>query len=130
MSNVSRDEMLALAERCEKATGADRDLDLRVKLAVLGRPFDEQEHIHTNWPPEATPAYTASLDAAMTLVPEGWRVTTENASFQKAAWLHPENGQNGGCICSSYDRAKTVALALCAAALRARATKESKDAAG
>src|SRR5688500_8077881 len=83
-SDVETDELLELAECCERATGPDSELDAAIHHAVPMGVFVSD--------------FTASLDAAMTLVPEGWRVTTEDASFQKAAWLHPKNGQNRGII--------------------------------
>ena len=65
----------------------------------------------------ALPDWPASLDAAMSLVPEGagidMRVTTEGNAIV-AVW--PE----GFCKGHAQSRAPTPALALCAAALRAR----------
>lgn len=61
------------------------------------------------------PAYTASLDAAMTLVPEGydWAVFRTNGGLTVHAW------------CGSREDvfAATPALALTAACLRARAAQ-------
>ena len=74
--------LMDLADRCEKAQGADRELDGAIASAlgwtevhgsVLaprfqgGRPLgvmDWWDHV---------PAYTVSIDAALSLVPEGWR---------------------------------------------------------
>lgn len=60
------------------------------------------------------PRYTSSLDAALTLVPEGWdwAVFRTNGGLTVHAW------------CGSRDDvfAETPALALCAAALKARST--------
>ena len=73
-----------------------------------------------------SPEYTASLDAAMTLVPEGlnWQVGTQGNKGE-AAWSLVEaltyNPDTFNGI-SIYVDAATPAIALCAAALRARET--------
>lgn len=102
----------------EAATGPDRDLDLAVAIAVWGRPGrlvmrhnDEtgQNEEYTHW------HYTSSIDAAWTLVPEGFRWS---CGFSKHV---PHNAQvwtgtgyyEGEC---DSDRA----IALCIAALKAR----------
>lgn len=74
------------------------------------------------------PNYTASLDAAMSLVPEGalWAVANcgiecKEPEFSKAsaACGHPDQP-------TEPVEASTPALALCAAALRARAAQEKQ----
>jgi hypothetical protein len=102
-----------LAERCEKATGPDYRLDNEIAAAVGRSPPHGSietyiEGQHGRW-------FTASLDAAMTLVPEGfdWIIGHTNSGLT----IHAEVGGRGG----EYQRfAATPALALCAAALRAR----------
>lgn len=66
----------------------------------------------------AAPAYTASLDAAKTLVPEGWEWTVTSAGY--AECRHPTHGRK-----DKHGFAETPAPALCAAALRARSTMEN-----
>jgi len=61
------------------------------------------------------PRYTTSIDAAMTLVPEGWRFELTNTGFKPGVSLVPPGKF---FLVGSY--AATPALALCAAALRAR----------
>ena len=92
--------LLTLAERCEQAAGPDAGLDLAIWTSLLDTP---------GFRPPPSPwrtDYTASLDAAVTLVPEGcgWMVMGNAAKVKR--WP---------------SRAATPALALCAAALRARA---------
>lgn len=70
------------------------------------------------------PRYLRSLDAAMTLVPEGYRVWLElNVTFPYAkphgAWVGGNSSYR-----ENYTRAATPALALTAASLRARAQGE------
>jgi hypothetical protein len=119
LSASGSDELLALADRCEKATGPDEALDLDIVKAVG---WSE----HRGWKREdgwrIPLPFTASLDAALTLVPEGWRPIIDTASEEEGVaivdlWALP--------IASSkplrkHAKAITPALALCAAALRAR----------
>jgi hypothetical protein len=98
---MNRDELLQLAERVERAEGPDRELDCRIWLFVGERLGGDSEQafrrsepikpgivvagrwmgsalekypedvrgVARNW---NVPTFTASLDAAMSLVPEGW----------------------------------------------------------
>lgn len=108
---MDRDTLLALAARVEAAAGADRALDRAIAMAAM--------------PPERRGMYvrrhyTASLDAAASLVPEGWQ------------WVVGQNDSAPvGTAFAIKDRAldatgATPALALTAAALRARA-EEARD---
>jgi hypothetical protein len=122
-------DLLELAARCEKATGPDRELDQTIARCVNWCPSNVNPEAWARnedlkprlWFSDAfgMPAYTASLDAAMTLVTEGhklllaqnlkddrWHATV---SHLDKSWFH----------CTR--EAATPALALCAAALRARA---------
>jgi hypothetical protein len=135
--------MIELAERCEKASGPDRELDCLI-LEALGyevkrdharpgqvvRGFGLLRYIGgTHWC--TFNRYTASLDAAMTLIPKGWRLWTGDFSVEGrfnwmlkgplAPWTDPEDGRE--TIAPQYGNGigSTPALALCAAALRARA---------
>jgi hypothetical protein len=109
MTNVSRDEMLALAERCEKAAGPDRELDEAIVAAVDAGVMDVPRALGLV---EGPPRFTASLDAAMTLVPEGAKVTMQNFGGPGPMVLVEPNER--------FAAGTTPALALCAAALRAR----------
>ncbi|WP_066795245.1 hypothetical protein [Sphingomonas soli] len=136
----NRAELLALAERVEAATGSDRELDRDIMLAAVPcdrAPFRYWMPMNENtghgavdiervyYGPHcaqavAVPAYTASIDAAMMLVPEGWftRLATEDRHSHSWRWeLRGGFGLNVG------SRAATPALALTAAALRARAAE-------
>ena len=148
--------LLELAARCEKATGPDRELDAWIwvqsgLLAVScpettakgpavavgyysGRdpsiPLDELTMADVT-PAYGCPEFTASLDAAMTLVPEGWvfvRLERERAfpgeSRQWDFWAVMMEPHGPGY---SKVSAETPALALCAAALRARAINGGSD---
>ena len=110
------DELIA---RLEAAAGPDRELD----AAIAGTdPNTVQWHSE-----DETPRYTASIDAALTLVPEGLDAP---GSF-KIERFYLGNGieKNRACVWdglgsfSSLDTASegaTPALAICIAALKAR----------
>jgi hypothetical protein len=97
------DKLLELAARCEAAVGPDNWLS-----ADIGVAFDI--------PGDKCPHYTSSLDAAMTLVPgsKHWMIQTRF------------NGYHAEVAISGTD-AVTPALALCAAALRARAVASEQN---
>jgi hypothetical protein len=115
-------EMIELAERCEQATGPDDDLDCAIHEQFGGTPQIAPGH---RW--SSTPRYTVSLDAAMTLVPGidwEWSLEWESGSllyhpdieqFARAKIGDPTLRMDAECV--------TPALALCAAALRARAAQ-------
>lgn len=131
-------KLLKLAERCEAAEGPDRELDGAIDRLLNDRPSDRDYHAAENaiWHVDncsglavrgdgfardsfCAADYTASLDAAITLVPEGWRISsfrqyltpTKHTRIMLQRWSDTEHG-----------KASTDALALCAAALRARAS--------
>lgn len=117
--------LLELAERCEKAMGPDRELDAAVNAAI-GLPGTKMRANGFTWVSPNVPGYTASLDAALTLVPgdEAFDVARESKGGDWTADL--------SCFCPDselwddvrripFGRAVNPALALTAAALRARA---------
>jgi hypothetical protein len=112
-------DLLALAERCESAVAPSFDLDKAI-LRALGftwRGMNYWSDDRTMWKERSD--FTTSIDGALVLIPEGWhfsgldqqspavRVWTEG----NVAYYSP--GLNGL-------HAATPALAICAAALRAR----------
>jgi hypothetical protein len=110
-----------IIERVEAVAEGSRDLEWKIAQAIGHPSFDIPSTI---WPPfmagskadRSIPAYTSSLDAALTLVPEGcdWQVNGHGS-----AWIF--GSRHAGADGNS------PALALCAAALRARlATQEQK----
>jgi len=107
-------DLMELAERVEAAAGPNYALEVDITRKLFGKMA-------------AIKPYTASLDAAMMLVPEGWSWTVD--AVGRASCFAPNEPKpwprTGGL-------ATTPALALCAAALRARAnsnqmTVERKD---
>jgi hypothetical protein len=125
-SGFDPSRLLGLAERCEQATGPDHPgLDTDIHEAVGNCVHRETEYYQVQSDTGFTckacrkdtygfaiPKYTASLDAAMTLVPEGedWAVGSGP--------LFPTSARVAG---KPAVQAATPALALCAASLRAKA---------
>lgn len=117
--------MEELIKRLEAATGPDRELDIAIDRALFpesyARPSDPTPvDLPEDFGKDAmsmmmhpAPAYTASIDAALTLVPEGarWDVQRDRT----AAFASIDGVTTGRCA--------TPAIALCIAALRARAER-------
>jgi hypothetical protein len=126
-------DLLKLAERCEAATGPDRELEAHIWCALHGKKYmghniaygtEDVVQVEFTEPPKraccvsgrylphASP-WTSSLDAAMTLVPDSydWAVFKTNGGLTVHAW----------CGDRTDIFAATPELALCAASLRARA---------
>lgn len=135
-TNPNASPLLALADRCEAASGPDRELDCLIMDALERWPdgWVRQEskvwgeggpvfYHHPGGQPEwrVADSFTASIDAALTLVPEGWRRDIMDA-----------DNSDGLCRLETEDdreihtRGKTWALALCAAALRAQASETGR----
>lgn len=121
--------LLELAERCEAATGPDRDIDWRIAKALgLGRWPDIEM-----WPPfqvgskadKEVPPYTASLDSAMTLVPAASQSMIDlQIGNREKVWGFARVLviDKRGWATGEESHARTTPLAICAAALRARAS--------
>jgi hypothetical protein len=111
MSDVAN-KLRELAERCEKATADSFDLNhaIAIALGIASEPF------------------TASLDAAMTLVPEGRDQVLMNVKVE-SFHVGENDRRHMAKLFAPYSgeyvegRSATPALALCAAALRARAAQ-------
>lgn len=132
-----RDTLLSMAERCEKATGPDRRLEIDIFTALgLGvripgsEPGGSQDGWHNpDNDPRAAAAWncTGSIDAAMSLVPEGWLFNIEPIAMLdkwRANIWHPLAPDSD----PEYPgKARTPSLALCAASLRARVNTRGED---
>lgn len=111
---------MELAARCEAATETQAPFCLiDAHEAVCGLPYRAEQSRYFRGLIEAQ----AYLDAAMTLVPEGWEVALYYGVriFKPEAQLETEERRIQGSKPIS-GMAETIALALCAAALRARAS--------
>ena len=127
-----------LADACEKATGPDRELDGKIAALCFNAevqrlsigPGYRHEEVCTIDRSSAAPLskpvarYTASLDAALTLVPDGAGAVGE--LFKIESWnnqsAHPPHVMASAWVVGARRAyAATPALALCAAALRSHA---------
>lgn len=117
------DELLRLADRCEAAAGGDLDLDETISRTLL-LTFSWSHHVLR---------YTSSVDAALALVPDGagleitryWIGSRDGPvwSAEISTGGVPDNPRR---VYDCYD-ASTTALAITAAALRARASRLRKE---
>jgi len=114
--------LIALLKR---ADGPSRDLDYRLAHAVghpSRVPLELLPHLmEGSKAAKAVPLFTASLDAAVTLVPEGWEWSVRLSPHGHFEAYHARKWESG----SDRSEAPTAALALCLAALRAREADET-----
>jgi hypothetical protein len=126
-------EMVDLAARIERAEGPDRALDAEIAAAVYGgeivwkmtnytmesypaRRYASAQHVG-GYGNDHVPEYTASIDAAMQLVPDGMFARLFCEAGQ-AIIVKPFSG--GWLEVSRSALCPGIAQALCAAAIRAR----------
>ena len=150
-SKPTRAALEGLAACCEAATKRDAEIDTLIYAAINEWPVEWRGNAlvrTTDYYPIGTidpgernrwftghigaPAYTTSIDVAMTLVPDGLRLTLsewddEKHLRPKGAWqaiLSKPGSDASFDAMRGYrcDHAATPALALTAAALRARAS--------
>ncbi len=133
---MSKAVLLELADRVEKASGPDLELDAEIWMTLHPDWRDYPRNDFGGWDCQtgktrAAQPFTSSLDAAMTLVPEGWSVKL---------YIHPGENSADLYLLGDYsdgnrplvlgpieaEACATSALALTAASLRACAQQESK----
>lgn len=113
-----------LAGRVEALTGPDREVDALIAVLQNLRIVDEGHPLgrccyDKNGVLLVLPSYTRSLDAAMSLVPDGWDFTV--GVCDKGAWSDVSPSEQPYDVADEvFAQGATPALALCAAALRAR----------
>lgn len=120
------ERLLALAARCEAATGTDRGLDAEIGEVFGVEPKRYNVYRRNRYPrqllrvDERFPYYTTSLDAAMTLIPEQYRLGTLMEFDGEGRWAAKlfNRGKPGGLPAAG---GASAALALVVACLRARA---------
>jgi hypothetical protein len=129
---MTRDKFMELAARVEAATSADRELELeiwRTLNPIHAKIAEDMGKVPLEW----LHCYTESLDAAMSLVPEGWRwwkATTGDGTVRTRMFVcnaADDEGRfsaSGECICP--ETSERNAIALTAACLRAIAEDETK----
>ena len=108
----------SLIAELEQAKKGSRKLDREIQLNVVG--FDPDQ-LPKRWPVvgNSDPRYTTSLDAALTLVPEGlsWHVWSLGSGLPSAEVKREGEPPHYGLLGSDV---REPALALCIASLRAR----------
>lgn len=97
----------SLIERLERASGPDRELDRAIQVFDLGE-----------LPYGPIPRFTSSLDDAVSLIPIGW---IWDVASSGCAWVMPPENLEGHIVVSGIE---SPAIALCIAALRARAAND------
>lgn len=119
--------MQDLIERLENASGPDRDLDAAIAKAV-GADHGPREFVHVesrsySVHDEIAKRYTASLDAAMTLIPEGhyWSFDSRGCGIVSGDEPPLETQTVGTCLGHA-----SPAIGFCIAALRARQPKPQR----
>lgn len=151
--------MKELIERIESASGPDRELDAMIWASTVNG-YIEGRSIWYNdkgWvktavalgdgmvrerkrlgDPADAPAYSASIDAAVSLVPEGWRWMAGHREHPHAR-AYVENGAPAFAGFGSRRNpdqlwfevtAATPALALCVASLRAHEVRNKETSSG
>ena len=126
---MTKDELLELADRVEAATGPDRELDRAIRDTLnLAHDYGADWGSRGRDIAQAFP-YTASLDAAMTLVPEEvfWRLGHDGEGPDPSQFRAEMLMVFSRSSHSAVAVAATPALALTAAALRALANDHSKE---
>ena len=151
-STMSKAELFALAERVERASAGNRDLDVEIWLAVgLGKTDGGPDSERGGFPPLSpgmpvngvsayecferfptnlgqiarhwgVPRLTTSLDAALTIIPENafWRAIGNDGEGPDPSMFRAEI-ISGEKLRLSTAVSISAPLALCAAALKARA---------
>jgi hypothetical protein len=143
--------------RCEEADGADRELDARIHCEVRGWKFTQEGNdfvaivpgiiktienrlwigqldptqiprVYTSRTDALSPCYTASLDAAMSLVPDSmeWRVEKRCSKGMRGAYASLWSVGARDVDFHANGHGKTPALALTAASLRAIAANKEE----
>jgi hypothetical protein len=130
---TDRDVLLALALRCEAATGPDRELDAEIarrtgwicenagwwwspEIVSIARQTKRGKYAHGS--PIELPQWTASIDAA--LPPDGWGYELRRGHLgERKALCRMWNGRGVWAAVAA-----TPALAFCAALLRARGARD------
>lgn len=125
---TTREQWLALAERCEKATGPDDAVDWDMLMAMCGPGYEDswlaapaaRYALSTSYGYHA-PEWTASLDAITALIERelpGWGWSIRRKPRDKVCTAHI-----GTSVTVSVRIQQKPAIALCAAFCRAMAEK-------
>lgn len=109
---------LTLIERLEKLDGPCRECDAEI-AELLG--IQAWEYVKSGFGSKEiiAPSFTDSIDAALTLVPDGWELWTAfylNCQYEVCFHIPDETSAST----TSHGEHKYFAIAICIAALRAK----------
>ena len=112
-----------LIQRLEKAEGPSYVLDCAIgEFVRASMRYQHPGSMNPTYPP-----YTASLDAAVGLVPEGWSLhMNQHDGGEWSAELREGYATSYGHVALAFKH-PTLPLALCIAALKARKAAQSQD---
>ena len=119
-----------LIARLEKATGPDRELDGDIVLHLGLVPHGMERGWPGGWAGDGKQFdaewYTKSIDAALTLVPEDWCLFEmgQLGRNNQGWYVNLMHRHEVGEVSSSHE---SFAVALCIAALKARADTQARD---
>ncbi len=115
-------KLLALADRVEKLTGPSRQIDGEIYATLSGLDFpagdNEKGRITRQVRMDCAKFYTGCMDAARSLVPEGWFTKLAMEDRHSHSWRWDLRGGFGYEVSA---RAAIPSLAITVSALRARA---------
>ena len=118
---MTKAEIIALAERVERAEGLDRRLDCLIENALGLAKFQRDPRVgygDADYNRVSPKPYTASLDAAMSLVPEDWHLSLSMGRINIVTLT--EDSDDPVAPARVFEAsASTPALALTSASLRA-----------
>lgn len=128
-----RQDMAGIVERLEAASGPSNELN--GLILKESKPEFADTTVVSGWlvggnhaVPTLAPPFTSSIDAALSLVPEGWIAGElqwwKCEAAPRMAWCQLESDAGDGLLATVEGRGATPAIAIVIAALRARAHKE------
>ncbi len=120
MADMAGWDVDALIAALKSAPAGSRELDIAIhkSLGWVAAPVGWWNEDGTTYGYREVPQYSRSLDAALTLVPEGWFTDVACEDHNGRGWSWGLTARHGGCIGSEWR--PTAALALTIAALKAR----------
>lgn len=120
-ASLNKARLEELAAMVERAVQADREMDCLIENALGIAKFERDPRVgygDANYDRVPPKPYSASLDAAMSLVPEGWLRWTSNENGYEEATLNNHTLKR-----TAWGTGATPALALLACTLKALAAQ-------
>ena len=131
------DDLQRLVERIEAADVGSRELDGEIFTALGWSPVPNPTNsmgLLNRWQRagartshEGPPMYTKSIDDAVRLVPDGCQWRLDSHYNMAGVFAYPVDPESGPYCVEYAGESSNAALALCAAALRARINQEQSN---